>query len=312
MRYLKALALGVVFASAAAAQKTPRAVVLPVAWFETIQGEDGHCVEDQEEQPSRKRPKAPLRTTALIALAWAADTNTLERGPWRGQLTLATNWLLAQVDKRGRIGFRADRHWIVDHALATYGLVEIFRLSKIDRPKSLTLAVSHLASHLERPKIRATHETIYWSDRLAQALKASDANTKYVRKAVASHRKRILITPAKTDLDKAIRFAFQVADSHLAKARPTAAEPNDVEAARWRDKMEVDPLTILVLTSSFYTVGGRPWKTWCKGLTQRLLRTQRPDGTWLPGEGPAGLVHTTALHGCALTMYYRYCGLVPF
>lgn len=97
------------------------------AWLFRCQSQDGSWPTQAGEQPD-------LRATALAVLAILGNgrgthLRSHSGHPHRESFQRAIDWLRAQQDEAGRIAYRADPAWIIDHALATFALCESARRS---------------------------------------------------------------------------------------------------------------------------------------------------------------------------------------
>jgi hypothetical protein len=250
------------------------------------------------------RPTADLRVTSWMLLAMLADGKTAEAtkandAAYAQSLRNGTKWLRAQLDAEGRIAFRAEPNWLLDHAIATFTLAESWRTSPLEGlDNDLRAACRALVTAIEAASPSVGHEVLLWCDWIVRSFGEGAAP---LRDAVAE-----LSAPAPTTGREA---AAQHLRERLSGARGSAGRP----PVAWPLALLDDPLTSLYLAAATYREGGAAWTVAGRRTEADVVRTQlrapgEHRGSWDP-VGPFGAENgrfgTTAMAVLLLQIHYR-------
>jgi hypothetical protein len=291
-------------------------------WLWRVQSKDGHW---PAAGPDGGRARRDLRATALMMLGLLADGTTLRSGPYRAPLRNAMRWLHKNQDKQGRFAFHSDTDWILDHAMATYAVVEAARLGKQKPYASWLSAIDALTIGLRHQRGRdVAMELLLWAEICARSGASLQAKGKWADSLLAL-RREIERLRARKDIPDALheRAALllleTIEDRGDSARRMKIAKP--FSKPGWPAKTS-DPRAVLYYSIVLYRQSRRDrkclqaWKRHSRRLTEAVVETQVASGdkrgTWDPvgsfGQD-GGRVCTTAIQIVTLTVYYRYCRL---
>lgn len=263
--------------------------------------------------------EADLRVTALCLLAGLGDGSTLRMGPQRASLKKAVLWLRANQDRQGRYRLRGDPDWALDHAIATYAVVEAMRLSCYRTlATDVRAATGALADQLVVARPAADQELRLWAEMIVASLRAigqaqwahNEAGTAVSMDLAADALAHALAAlPPPPPATTLRQHAAQSLCDELA-GRPSS--PPDWQAAPLQD-----PLASFYALVALFRAGGEPFAAATRQLQQTLLATQQGAGerrgSWDPvGEFGArcGREGTTAVASLLLEVHFRYCRLL--
>ena len=266
--------------------------------------------------------RSDVRATALMTLVCIADAERAQHyvkavGP-------AIDWLRRLPDKRGRIGFRDDPEWGVDHAIVTCCLLERARSQPGDEVLSSAAAATNaLVTLLQQLNGKASSELVVWSRACLAA----------IRKARADDNASRWIGFA----DYALERACALGHTRAANAQERAAalllavlgdrglRAEQLRGVEWPSEDLAEPMTALYLTMAYAlaTEPGRLAEKEAEDLwsvvverakvVTRMNRTQGElRGSWDPkGEFGQryGRIGTTAAAGLLLITRWRTCYL---
>ncbi len=276
------------------------------------------------------RPDAALRVNALLLLAHLGDGSTWRRGPRRQQVQGSVRWLRTQADDLGRLGWRDDAAWPLDHAIGTFALCEELRVTRWHRGwgrDAVVAAVDALGEQLATASPAPTPELALWAEFCVHSL----------RRAAREF-------PSQGDVVRVVMTLHETADRLAdALAKHPAAAPatprdhaaqclREAHAGRfwsgtdlppgWPDDLRQDPLLSFYLQTAAYCRGPSAYRATQAQVKAQVVLTQvrqwrsEPEenlyGTWDP-VGPFGEANgrfgATASHLLMLLVYYRYVEL---
>ncbi|MCA8976495.1 MAG: hypothetical protein KDC98_17375 [Planctomycetes bacterium] len=253
---------------------------------------------------------ADVRVNALVLLAMLGDGSTLRKGPQRAPIKVATKWLRAQQDDRGRIGLRGDPDWLLDHAMATFALGESARLSgyRLLTPNVLA-AVKALRRQLAVYRPTPDIEVRLWS--LLAGLAAQHIDDQTVQaEGLALQQQLDALPPTKIVGGRQRAAAALFAEL----SEPDETRLNALPAC-WPEDVAADPLQTFYAAALVFRRGGKAWTTAQKQLA-RITKTQLQGGKWHGSWEPTGKLGDrtgrlgmTAINIMVLELYYRYCHL---
>lgn len=299
-------------------------------WFSArVQEADGHWSAAR----FGGKAEADLRVNALLLLHYLAEGETAQNGPHRQVVRNAMRWLHAQQDKNGCFALRADPEWLLDHAMATYGVAEELRLAQRWDPEALAHVLSAcgaLCRQLPVARPRPAAEVHLWVELCARSLRAlakaasaqGDAEALAIAASLAvaadDLRGAAAKLPApepKTPRDRAAALLQrELAGSTLGDTLPV----------EWPADLLADPLTTFYVTVAVYLRGGKPWSLVSAELQKSVLKVQVTEGveaadphvdlkgSWAPVDAfgeQNGRLGTTAGAFLLMEVYYRYCRL---
>ncbi len=298
----------------------------------SLQLRDGRWSAREDGEPTA----ADLRVTAWMLLCFLGDGQSSAYGRNREAIVAGLRWLRGRQDEQGRIGFRAEPDWLLDHTFATLVLAEDLRAAPgIVRADRARRAVDALVRELtvRRPPIGA--EQRFWAEVVLRSLRAGprpvdDAErTGHAARADDSYQRLARPTAALTaltgrwhatrprsDRERAVevlRRTVRISAASAVDDRPT------FPAVPWPDDLMADPWTTFYCTVTAFQIGGATWKDGSKRLLTVVKSQQQPadprPGTWDPAGAFGerfGRVGTSAVHLLTLEIYYRYCALPVF
>jgi hypothetical protein len=122
----------------AGAARLHASVIDGLEWLRKHQDDDGHwdaegfMKHDREGLPCTGAgiPVNNVGVTALAALAFLGDGNTMREGPYAAEVRNAIKWLVEQQAENGLIGTVASHTYIYSHAIASLALCEAYGLSE--------------------------------------------------------------------------------------------------------------------------------------------------------------------------------------
>ncbi len=293
-----------------------------IPWLIRAQAEDGHW---PAAGPDGGRPVRDLRATALAMLGILADGSTLQSGPFRAQLRKACHWLRQNQDGQGRFALHTEPDWLLDHAMATYAVLEAARLGKETPSAGQSSAIDALTVGLRHQRGRdVAVELLLWSEMCARSAAALQADEEWAAHLLAL-RREIERLRARRDIPEALHeraalLLLEVIEGRGAPARRLELAEPFLQPA-WPAKT-TDPRAMLYYSMACFRLAGtdrafsQAWKHHSRRLTEVVVRTHIANGdtrgTWDPvgsfGQD-GGRMCTTATHVLILTVYYRYCRL---
>jgi hypothetical protein len=225
-------------------------------------------------------------------------------------------WLRQQQDAKGRIGWRADADWLLDHAIATYVLCEALRILPLrDVAPDLCKAVDVVRRSCQGAPAAAGVEVRLWACMIARSLRAV-AKAEQAEPPGTGAR---FAAKALTDVLDALPAAVAVS------ARDEAAEnlrvilaggEGKAPADAWLREPLRDPMTSFYCCTAVWLRSGREWIEAGQRIRVGVAGAQVRDGqhrdSWEPvGESAAvnGRPGTTALALLLMQMYARRCHL---
>ncbi len=291
-------------------------------FFARTQEEDGHWSAAAHGGVAT----ADLRVTAMMMLALLGDGSTARGGPKKVLVKSGMLWLHRARDAQGRLALRADPDWVLDHAMATYVLVENLRLGEFTALAYLDPCIAcsdTLSRELALRQPPPSVEVSLWSELVVRSLLTTavrlEANEDHAAKAprVRQTAERLSLAVKKVRNEPSEVPREQAAAALLADLRGEA-----VAAPAMPESLLDDPLRTFYVTALLFRRGGADWKAAQKLLEQRVVKTQirdrrneANDGSWDPvgafGE-QNGRLGTTAAAVLLLEIYYRYCRLGVF
>ena len=279
--------------------------------------------------------------TGLALLALLGDGNTLRAGPYREHVRKGVRWLVHQQSPNGRIGPEGDRHYIYDHAIATFALCEAYGLSqaRILRDEAQA-AVRYVELHrhpygvwrYEKRSKQGDLSVVGWC--LLALKSARDFELEVNQTALDN---AAVFLDSVTDDDSGRHGYTQPRNGHgeamtavgiwsrlilgqqqshrhllaLAARRLTKALPN------WNAGSNRDFYAWYYGSYALYQLGGSAWSRWSRALEEAVVLTQRGDGRFRGSWDPesrwgdyGGRVYSTAMLTMTLEAHYRYTRLV--
>lgn len=290
-------------------------------FLERVQDEAGRLPYAWKVEGSAPAHRQDLRTTALGLLALLGDGSTIRSGPARVAVKKAVLWLLARRDARGRLAHGADRAWLLDHAIATYALLEAARLStyklmhnRVQGPLRTLVAalddmldgapdgalVGVLDGRGEKKRARLDPELQLWCSLCARSAKRFELWWRGVSRAEASW-SALPEELAKRLADRAVTEPrserARAAAALETLLREPASEANSKAivalASAWPEDAVRDPLAVLYLSIAMYRLAQKHGAAWAErraAFDKQVARTvvkaqERRDairGSWTP------------------------------
>lgn len=232
-----------------------------------------------------------VRASALMTLACIADAD-------RSQLYVkavgpAIDWLRKLPDKHGRIGFRDDPEWGVDHAIVTCCLLERARSQRDDALlESATAATDALVTLLQQLKGQASSELEVWSRACLAAIRkaqSEDSSSRWRGLADGALERACALghAAAKTAPERAASLLLSV-------LRDRGLHNEQLREVEWPSDDIAEPMTALYLTMA-YARAMEPGRH--AGKEPGRHATKEADGLWSVAveraEAVRAIMHTT-------------------
>jgi hypothetical protein len=266
--------------------------------------------------------RSDVRASALMTLACIADAERSQHyvkavGP-------AIDWLRKLPDKHGRIGFRDDPEWAVDHAIATCCLLERARSQRGDDVLlSASAATNALVTLLEQLNGKARSELVVWSRACLAAIRkarADDSANHWGGFADGALERACALghTTATTAQERAAALLLAVLDDR-------GLRTDQLRGVEWPSEDLAEPMTALYLMMA-YALATEPGRRTAKEANELwsvaakraeavtvMMRTKgKLRGSWDP-KGDFGQrygrVGTTGAVGLLLLTRWRTCYL---
>ncbi|MDC3378906.1 terpene cyclase/mutase family protein [Planctomycetota bacterium] len=339
--------------------KTEGAVVAALDWLRRHQAPDGRwdadgwsgqCEGERCAGPGHDTPrpqdhdKHDVGVTALAVLAFLGNGHTHRFGVYKDTVQAALRWLRSQQAESGALGRSARRHWMYDHAVATFALAEAYAVTRdVGLRRPAIRAVAFL--------VRAQNPGAGWR----YGVRPGDNDTSITGWAVlamkAARTAGLDVHPEVWDgamswfdtvTDTSGRAGYVQADGRTAfmQERPTQPPTNTAVVVACRlfsgrasvrslkpsveilmDRLpQWDPSAEHVNfyywyygTLALFQAGGNRWRRWNRAMNAALVPHQRSEGcargSW-NAEGQwslaGGRVYGTAINALTLEVYYRY------
>jgi prenyltransferase beta subunit len=268
--------------------------------------------------------------TGLCVMAFLSAGHQPGRGKYGDLLNRAVDWLADSVQRNGLVarGGGAGPP-MYGHGFATLALAELYGMTKREDFRSKLEGAVQLICNTQnaeggwryQPQV-ADADISVTAVQVVALRAAANAGIKVpeetIRKAV-SYIKRCANNPDGG-------FSYQANIRGSGPARTGAAvlclfltgERNSPECRGGLQYLQEHPLetyewayrqhyfyALYYCTQAWYQVGGEPWKRWFVTVRERLISTQRPDGSWNDSPGPE---YATAM---AVLVLQVPAGLLP-
>lgn len=267
---------------------------------------------------------AELRVNALGVLAWLGDGSCSRSGPYRTAVRKVLVWLMAQQDEKGRFALRADPDWLLDHAMATYAVLENLRLTEYSLEKSwspVLAAAAVLTAEVPRVRPAPDFELRLWATMVGRSLLAAGTR-------LSLREDRVELGTRVTDAAAALQrvlAGIEAGDRTGQSPRERAAavlladlRGQVAELVPFPEQPMLDPLHAFYVAVAHWRRGPAECRSIQKAIEKHVVREQRShtdvevSGTWDPvgawGERH-GRIGATAAATLILEIYYRYCRL---
>lgn len=263
-----------------------------------------------------------VRASALMTLACIADAERAQHyvkavGP-------AIDWLRKLPDKRGRIGFRDDPEWGVDHAIVTCCLLERARSQRDDDLLlSAAAATNALVTLLQQLNGKASSELVVWSRACLAAIRKAqvdDSANRWAGVAGGALERACALghITATTAQERAAALLLAVLEDR-------GLSTEQLRAVEWPSEDLADPMTALYLTMA-YALATEPGRRAAKEAddlwsvvverAEAVTVLQRTRGELLGSLDPKGefgkrygRIGTTGVVGLLLLTRWRTCYL---
>jgi hypothetical protein len=263
-----------------------------------------------------------VRASALMTLACIADAERAQ--VYVKAVGPAIDWLRRLPDKRGRIGFRDDPEWGVDHAIVTCCLLEWARSQPGDEAiSSAAAATNALVTLLQQLNGKASSELVVWSRACLAAIRkarADDSASRWIGFAEGALERACALghTRAASAQERAAALLLAVLGDRGLRAE-------QLRGVEWPSEDLSEPMTALYLTMAYAlaTEPGRRAEKEAEGLWSVAVERAeavrvmahikgKMRGSWDP-KGDFGQrygrIGTTGAAGLLLLTGWRKCYL---
>ncbi|MCC6729196.1 MAG: terpene cyclase/mutase family protein [Chthonomonadales bacterium] len=254
---------------------------------------------------------ADAAISGLAALAFLSAGHQPGRGKYGAQLAKAVDWLAESVQRNGLVGRGGSAGPpMYGHGFATLALAELYGMTRRDdlKPK-IEEAIRLMASTQNAEggwRYQPTSADADISVTAVQVIGMRAAASAGLR-VPAETAKRAIGYIKKCSNNSDGGFSYQAAIHGSGPARTGAAilclilsgQRNSPECRAGIEYLREHPIetyewayrqhyfyALYYCTQAMYQVGGKPWRDWFTNIRERLLRSQRADGSWSDSPGP--------------------------